>query len=52
MGKLGWDSKPEDTHLTQLFRALVISRLSSCDHKETVEEAKALLYSLRLVQVS
>jgi len=40
MGKLGWDSKPEDTHLTQLFRALVISRLSSCDHKETVEEAK------------
>ncbi|ELR17053.1 APM1 (AMINOPEPTIDASE M1), putative [Acanthamoeba castellanii str. Neff] len=38
--KLGWDPRPDDSHLTQLFRALVISRLSSCDDPETVAEAK------------
>lgn len=42
--KLGWDPKPDDTHLTQLFRALVISRLSSCDDEETVAEAKVPTY--------
>mgnify|MGYP001032826442 CR=1 FL=1 len=47
--KLGWDPRPDDSHLTQLFRALVISRLSSCDDPETVAEAKVHLYYLLFI---
>jgi puromycin-sensitive aminopeptidase len=38
--KLGWDARPDDSHLTQLFRSLVISRLSSTGDQETITEAK------------
>lgn len=38
--QLGWDSKPNESHLDTLLRSLVLSRLISCNCEKTCEEAK------------
>ncbi|KAK9876801.1 hypothetical protein WA026_015039 [Henosepilachna vigintioctopunctata] len=37
---LGWDPKPNETHLGTLLRGLIIGRLAWLDDKDTIEEAK------------
>ncbi|XP_011349925.1 puromycin-sensitive aminopeptidase isoform X2 [Ooceraea biroi] len=38
--KLGWDPKPNESHLDTLLRSLVLHRLAALDDKDTIEEAK------------
>lgn len=38
--QLGWDSKPNESHLDTLLRSLVIARLISFNCKKTCDEAK------------
>lgn len=38
--RLGWDMKPDESHLDTLLRSLVLSRLVSANSKQTCEEAK------------
>lgn len=42
--KLGWDSKPNENHLTTLLRSLILSRLISFHDSKTCEEAKRRFY--------
>jgi puromycin-sensitive aminopeptidase len=38
--RLGWDAKPEESHLDTLLRALVLNRLVSFKCPKTLAEAK------------
>ncbi|XP_046484591.1 puromycin-sensitive aminopeptidase isoform X1 [Neodiprion pinetum] len=38
--KLGWDPKPNESHLDTLLRSLVLGRLAALNDAETIEEAK------------
>nr|XP_003702012.1 PREDICTED: puromycin-sensitive aminopeptidase [Megachile rotundata] len=38
--KLGWDPKPNESHLDTLLRSLVLGRMAALNDEETIEEAK------------
>lgn len=38
--KLGWDPKPNESHLNTLLRSLVLGRMAALNDEETIEEAK------------
>lgn len=38
--KLGWDRKPNESHLDTLLRSLVLGRMAALNDQETIEEAK------------
>jgi len=42
--QLGWDTKPNESHLDTLLRSLVLSRLISFNCEKTCEEAKRRFY--------
>lgn len=39
-GKLGWDPKPNESHLDTLLRSLVLGRMAALNDEATIEEAK------------
>ncbi|XP_012260332.2 puromycin-sensitive aminopeptidase isoform X1 [Athalia rosae] len=38
--KLGWDPKPNESHLDTLLRSLVLGRLAALNDQDTIEQAK------------
>ncbi|CAH1397947.1 unnamed protein product [Nezara viridula] len=38
--RVGWDPRPDESHLDKLLRSLVLAKLGSYDDAETIEEAK------------
>ncbi|XP_017887572.1 puromycin-sensitive aminopeptidase isoform X2 [Ceratina calcarata] len=38
--QLGWDSKPNESHLDTLLRSLVLGRMAALHDEETIQEAK------------
>ncbi|KAG5678359.1 hypothetical protein PVAND_008041 [Polypedilum vanderplanki] len=42
--KLGWESKPDETHLETLLRSLILGKLVSFKDEKTCEEAKRRFY--------
>lgn len=39
-GRLGWDPKPNESHLNTLLRSLVLGRMAALNDQDTIEEAK------------